>query len=147
MTHQIKPYVLLAGEGTPLIWFNDSITRKASGPEMGVLEIVMSPGNEPPLHVHKNEDEWFYVLDGEVTFHVGGENHRAKGGAFVSYPRGIPHTFTIESPTARFLVINTPGGFEHLFERAPRTPEDAAHALAAYGIEVVGPHPRQAVAA
>jgi len=147
MTPQIKPYVLPAGGGTPLIWFNDSITRKASCPEMGVLEIVMSPGNEPPFHVHKNEDEWFYLLEGEMTFHVGGENHRGKAGAFVSYPRGIPHTFTIESPTARFLVINTPGGFERMFELAPRTPEDAERALATYGMEVVGPHPRQAAAA
>src|SRR5215469_4580 len=104
MKDQIKPYVLPAGGGTPLTWFNDSITRKASGSEIGILEVVMSPGNEPPLHVHRNEDEWFFVLDGEVTFHVGGESHRARAGAFVSYPRGIPHTFTIESPTAWFLV-------------------------------------------
>jgi quercetin dioxygenase-like cupin family protein len=99
----------------------------------------------PAARNHKGE--WFYLLDGEVTFHFGGENRRATGRAFVSYPRGTAHTFTIESPTARFLVINTPGGFEHLFELAPRTPEDAGRALAAYGIEVVGPHPRQAVAA
>jgi hypothetical protein len=68
-------------------------------------------------------------------------------GGFVSFPRGIPHTFTVESPNARFLVMNTPGGFEHMFELAPKTIEDAVRALKAYDIEVVGPHPRQATAA
>jgi len=109
--------------------------------------MIMSPGEEPPLHVHKNEDEWFYMLEGEVTFHVGGENYLGKSGAFVSFPRGIPHTFTIESPQARFLTLNTPGGFEKMFELAPKTPEEADRALRAFGMDVVGPHPRHAVAA
>jgi hypothetical protein len=75
---------------------------------------------------------------------VGGENHLGTAGAFVSFPRGIPHTFSVESSAARFLVMNTPGGFERMFELAPRTAEDAVRALNAYGVEVVGPHPRQA---
>ena len=142
-----SPYALPAGAGTPLVWFGASITRKASCPELGVTEVLMSPGEEPPFHVHQNEDEWFYLLDGKVTFHVGGEHYPSAAGAFVSFPRRIPHTFTVESPSARFLVLNTPGGFEHMFELAPQTPEDAARALQAYGMEVVGPHPRQAAAA
>jgi len=141
------PYALAAGAGTPMSWFGASITLKASCPEVGITEVVIHPGDEPPLHVHKNEDEWFYLLDGEVTFHVGTESHLGRAGAFVSFPRGIPHTFTIESPTARFLVVNTPGGFERMFELAPKTVEDAVRALNAYGMDVVGPHPRQAVAA
>jgi quercetin dioxygenase-like cupin family protein len=141
------PYALAAGAGKPMSWFGSSIVLKASCREVGIVEVVISPSDEPPLHVHKNEDEWFYMLDGEVTFHVGGENHNGRAGAFVLFPRGIPHTFTVESPTARFLVMNTPGGFERMFELAPKTSEEAVHALEAYGIEVVGPHPRQAVAA
>jgi quercetin dioxygenase-like cupin family protein len=130
-----------------MTWFTSTITRKASSPELGVNEMLMSPGEEPPLHVHKNEDEWFYMLEGEVTFHVGGENHLGKAGAFVSFPRGIPHTFTIESSQARFLTINTPGGFEKMFELAPTTPEEADRALRAFGMDIVGPHPRHAAAA
>ena len=42
-----SPYVLPAGEGTPLVWFNDSITRKASCPEMGALEIIRAPAMNP----------------------------------------------------------------------------------------------------
>src|SRR6478736_192780 len=146
MTTQITqgaPYALSAGAGKPLAWFTSEITLKASAPELGVVEVAIAPGEEPPMHVHSSEDEWFYLLDGDVTFHVGGERYRETPGAFVSFPRGIPHTFTVESTSARFLVLNTPGGFERMFELAPQTPEDAVRALAEFGMEVVGPNPGQ----
>lgn len=127
-------------------WFGSTITLKASAPGIGITEVVLRPGEEPPMHVHKNEDEWLYALEGEVTFHVGGENHRGAAGAFASFLRGIPHTFSIDSASARILVINTPGGFERMFELAPKTPEEAERALNAFGMEVVGPHPRHAAA-
>ena len=67
----------------------------------------MSPGEEPPFHVHQNEDEWFYLLDGKVTFHVGGENYPSAAGAFVSFPRRIPHTFTAGcTPWGRLTGFN-----------------------------------------
>jgi quercetin dioxygenase-like cupin family protein len=125
-------------------WFESTITLKASCAEIGVIEAMLRPGEEPPLHVHKNEDEWLMVLDGEMTFQVGGENHLGKAGAFVSFPRGIPHTFSVESERARFLVMNTPGAFERMFELAPKTPEEAVRAMTAFGMEVVDPHPREA---
>ena len=141
---QGTPYALAAGEGEPMAWFEAAITLKASAPDLGVVEVTIAPGDEPPLHVHSGEDEWFYLLDGEVTFHVGDETFRAGPGGFVSFPRGIPHTFTVETASARFLVINTPGGFERMFSRAPRSPEEAVAALEEFGMEVVGPHPRDA---
>jgi hypothetical protein len=76
------------------------------------------------------------MLEGEVTFRVAGENHIGGPGAFVSFPRGIPHTFGLNSSTARFLLMTTPGGFEGVFERALTAyewkwldpiPEDAAN--------------------
>jgi quercetin dioxygenase-like cupin family protein len=140
-----SPYVLAGAAGKAMAWFSATITLKASSREFGLVEVLIAPGDEPPLHVHRNEDEWFYVLDGELTIHVGGENHPGGAGAFAFLPRGVPHTFTVESPSARFLVMNTPGGFERMFELAPRTPEGAVRALNAYGVDVVGPHPRQAV--
>ena len=141
------PYVLPPGGGTALGWFGSTITRKASCPDIGVTEMVLRPGEEPPFHVHKNEDEWFFLLEGEMTFHVGGENYAGRPGTFASLPRGIPHTFSVVSPAARLLVLNTPGGFEHMFELAPKTEEEAVRALTAFGMEVVGPHPSQATAA
>lgn len=145
--HPNAPYALPAGAGKSMGWFGSIITLKASNEDIGLTEVSMHPGDEPPLHLHRNEDEWLYVLEGEMTFHVDGKNHRSAPGGFVSFPRGIPHTFTVESATARFLVMNTPGGFERMFELAPKTAEDAVRALDAFGMEVVGPHPRLVAAA
>jgi len=136
------PYALAPGAGKAMGWFHSTITLKASAPEAGITEVVLRPGEEPPLHVHSREDEWLYVVSGAVSFHVGGEDHYGEAGAFVSFPRGIPHTFSIETETARILVVNTPGGFEKMFELNPQTPEEAERALRAFGMEVVGPHPR-----
>jgi quercetin dioxygenase-like cupin family protein len=136
------PYALAPGGGEEMAWLGSEIRCKASAPDIGVVEVAMRPGDEPPLHVHTSEDEWFWVVEGDVAFHVGGETYRGSAGSFASFPRGIPHTFTVESPSARFLVINTPGGFERMFELAPKTVEEAARALSRFGMEVVGPHPR-----
>jgi quercetin dioxygenase-like cupin family protein len=137
-----RPYALDPDAGTPMIWFTSKITLKASSPDLGVTEVTMSPGEEPPVHVHKNEDEWFFLVEGEMRFHVGDEVFRGTAGSFVSFPRGISHTFTIDSESARFLVMTTPGGFEKIFELAPKTSEEAARAMEAFGMTFVAPHPR-----
>jgi quercetin dioxygenase-like cupin family protein len=137
------PYALAAGEGTQMTWFSSSMTLKASAPDFGAVELSMVPGDEPPLHIHRREDEWFYLLEGEVTFHVGGEDLPGSSGSFVHFPRDIAHTFTVETPSARFLVFNTPGGFERMFERNPQSIDEAVAALTDFGMEVVGPHPRE----
>ena len=136
------PFHLAVGEGRPMSWFTAEFQLKSSDDLLGLMELQASPGVEPPLHVHRNEDEWYYLLDGVVTFHVGTEQFRSEAGSTVFCPRGIPHTFTINSPTARMLLVNAPGGFERMFELAPSTPEEAVTALSRYDVEVVGPHPR-----
>lgn len=150
MTAQVSAnthYGLAPDTGELLAWFDSRILLKASSPEIGITENTLRPGEEPPVHVHSREDEWLYVLDGEMSFQVGGAEYRGSRGAFVSFPRNIAHTFTIESESARFLVINTPGGFEHMFELGPKTPEEAVRAMEAFGMTVVAPHPRHAAVA
>jgi quercetin dioxygenase-like cupin family protein len=142
-TQMKQPYILHEMEGKQMAWFSATLVQKASCPELGLTEVKGHPGDEPPMHIHKNEDEWFYVIGGEVTFHVGGQNLPGKAGSFVSMPRGIPHTFSVESAEAHFLVFNTPGGFERMFTMNPQTREDAMRAMAALETEIVGPHPRQ----
>lgn len=139
-------YHLAAGEGQPMSWFTAAFQLKASDQQLGAMELTASPGIEPPMHVHRHEDEYYYVLDGDVSFHLGADTYRCGVGSFLFLPRAVPHTFTIETPAARMLLINAPGGFEHMFELAPSTPEEAIAALARYDVEVVGPHPRQAAA-
>jgi quercetin dioxygenase-like cupin family protein len=103
---------------------------------LGLVEASFYRGFGPPLHVHRHEDEAFYVID----------------GSWVWGPRGVPHTFKVESDSARALVVVTPGGFERMFEvggvpvsesAEPPVQEydpDAAVAISEqFGFEVVGP--------
>ena len=108
-TATTQPYHLAAGEGEPMSWFTAQFQRKASDTQIGLMELEGSPGVEPPLHVHRNEDEWYYLLDGEVTFHVGGENFEGRPGSLVFYPRAVPHTFSIRTASARMLLLKCAG--------------------------------------
>jgi quercetin dioxygenase-like cupin family protein len=83
--------------------------------QFALIEAYSGPGMEPPMHVHKNEDELFYVVEGKLTVFRGSEVLEATAGTSVFLPRGTPHTFRIESKTARGLILITPGGFENYF--------------------------------
>ena len=146
------------GEGEALWAFGVLATIKASGDttagRVAVIEHLAPRGAGSPLHVHRREDEWFYVIEGSVTFWVGGDVFEAGAGAFVYGPRDIPHTFLVTSNEARFLLVTEPAGFED-FVRAmsvaadaptlpptsvqPPTPDALGAAAAEYGIEIIGP--------
>ena len=154
----VAPIALQAGEGEALWFLGLLATIKASsettGGRVAVIEHVAPRGTGSPLHVHHNEDEWFYVIEGEVTFWVGGQVITAGAGAFVYGPRDIPHTFTVSSERSRFLLVTEPAGFER-FMRAGAQPAErleippamteppdiaAMSALAAeFGTEILGP--------
>lgn len=153
-----RPIALQRGEGEALWVFGVLATIKASaeatGGRVAVIEHVAPRGPGSPLHVHHREDEWFYVIEGKLTFWVGGKVIEAPAGSFVYGPRGIPHTFVIDSEEARFLLVTEPGGFES-FMRAlsepaqARTVPPASVAMpppdrmmtvaAEYGIDIIGP--------
>jgi quercetin dioxygenase-like cupin family protein len=154
----VAPIALGPGEGEALWAFDCLITVKASsetsGGRVAVLEHLAARGAGSPLHVHHREDEWFYVIDGELTFWVGGQVIEAPAGAFVYGPREIPHTFTVSSERARFLLVAEPGGFEGMLRAlgeparsltippSPTEPPDMAlivQVVAEYGIEILGP--------
>ncbi|HEX6889087.1 MAG TPA: cupin domain-containing protein [Chryseolinea sp.] len=69
----------------------------------------------PPPHYHKYEDEAFYILEGEMDFHVGDRKFKAGAGEFVFLPRNVTHHFDIASKTAKALLLITPGGMETFF--------------------------------
>ena len=123
-----------------------------TGGALGLVDADFPQGFGPPLHVHRREDEGLYVLEGEIRFRQGDDEFTAGPGELVWGPRGVPHTFRIESERARALVIVTPGGFEEMFEVAgvpaaglsepPVVQYDPAAAAAQaerFGFEVVGP--------
>jgi len=88
-------------------------------------EAIVPPGGGPPPHVHSREEESFYVLEGEITFHVGvpgGTGDRAPRtikagpGVFVNMPIGTPHAFKNESDaTAKMILSVAPAGLERMF--------------------------------
>ncbi len=79
----------------------------------GLLEIVVPPGLGSPWHVHPEEDEWFYVLDGNLTFYVGDTRLDLTAGGFAFGPKGVPHTFIGAGPgPTRALVGFAPMQFE-----------------------------------
>jgi cupin domain len=107
----------------------------------------------PPLHVHHEEDEVFHVLDGELTLFLPRQEVALTAGETFRAPRGIPHTYRVDSPGARLLVFCSPvrfDGFVHAVSQPadaeelpprgrPFDPEQFAATAAEYGIELLGP--------
>jgi quercetin dioxygenase-like cupin family protein len=157
-TSAFPPIALQPGEGEAR-WFLGSLitvksSRETTDGTVTVVDNYAVQGLGSPLHVHHNEDEWFYVTEGELTFWVGGDVIKAPAGSFVYGPRGIPHTFLVSSPEARFLLVTEPAGFEgfmrELSEPAraltlppddiqPPSPELMMATAAKYGLEILGP--------
>ena len=97
----------------------------ATGEGFSLVEHPIAPRTlAAPMHVHEHEDEYSYVLEGEVGVQIGDDVLYARPGDLVAKPRGVPHAFwnRTDEP-ARVLEIISPGGFEHYFaELAPLLP-------------------------
>jgi quercetin dioxygenase-like cupin family protein len=134
-------------------------TQKITGTETDgrLFQMVVTEprGGAPPLHVHRDADETFYILDGELTFYADGEQIAASPGDFVFVAKGCAHTFLVRSPQARMLVTFGPAGVEGFFTElgtdatarhgkpAPQAPDPVLFARVAdvYGMDIVGPPP------
>lgn len=110
------------------------------------FESIAAPREGPPLHIHVNEDEIFYVLEGSFRFKLDGELRDAPAGTFVFIPRGAEHTWqNVGDAPGRFLVVTAPAGFERFFERFAEIPVGASAAEefrrigAEIGLAVAGP--------
>lgn len=97
--------------------FDWKLLGAATGDNLALAEVAGWQGGEPPLHVHALEDEFFYVIEGEITFRVGEETKRALPGSFVWAPRGVPHAFAFDTPTVRLLIGFMPAGQDAVFLR------------------------------
>lgn len=149
-----EAFIVLPGEGQHLDLgtFEAEVlaTATQTAGEFTVLQTQKEPpGFGPPLHVHRDAAEAFYVLEGEYLMHVDGRRHRCPAGTFVYVPRGMPHTFTVASAVAgRKLNIFAPaamvGFFEELAEAEAAgraTPELLGTIAARNSMDVVGPVP------
>ncbi|HSS32623.1 MAG TPA: quercetin 2,3-dioxygenase [Solirubrobacterales bacterium] len=152
-------FVRTEGEGERRrFWGGGILTMKATAGETGgaflLFEDAMSAGKTTPLHVHEQEDELLYVLEGEIMVAIDGEEHQVGTGGVAFAPRGVPHAFLVASPTARVLTLLTPGSAEGFYRGAsepaaadadPLGPVDFARVQEAAqrsgGMRVLGPPP------
>ena len=160
MENNTAPFALGPEDGEALWFFGMLVTMKATVEQTGgrflLIEELAPRGTATPLHVHPEDDESFYVLEGECTFyHEDGRPIPAPAGSFVHVPKGhVPHAFRVDSETARFLVLTGPP--HERFIRAAAEPaqsrtlpppeapvdmEKVMSAARANGIEILGPPP------
>lgn len=151
-------FITLGKDEGPALWFFNALTFvKASasqtGGAFGLIEQLAPVGVESPYHVHRAEEESFYILEGEVEFFSEGRRFVKGAGSFVLLPRDIPHGFRVvgDAP-ARFLILVTPGGFEEFVNEMgepasaltipePSMPdmEKLMPLAAKYKLEILGP--------
>src|SRR5215472_15343504 len=127
-----EPFWFLGGQARILL------SGAATDNALALMEFSDPGGHAPPHHVHENEEEVWFVLDGEVTFFVGDRRHDLNPGQVAYGPRGIPHSYLVRSPEgARMAVLFTPACIEEYF-RANGTPVvEAGELLAEFDIEAV----------
>lgn len=150
-----RPVVLSANQGrtsAPLnIVGEQTLVKLAPEDSEGryaVFHLDAPPMTGPPLHVHAREDEFFYVLEGELVFEIDGTCHTVAAGGSVGLLRGTPHRYqNFTTELARLLIITTPGDFAHFFvELSAITPPGSLPTMeqhltldTKYGITTLGP--------
>lgn len=150
---KIQPFVVKAGEArfgvhTPYRGVNPNdlkVSRKDTEGSISMFEYVGNEKIGPPLHVHFNQDEMFYVAEGDYLFQVGDEKHTLKRGDSIFLPRTIPHTWLQLSDKGKLVYwVNPAGKMEDFFLKMnsltkPPTPEEAQAIHLAHDMKVLGP--------
>jgi len=106
------PVVIAPGQGHR-VGNVEFLARTADTPRFtfGIIEITA--GRVLEEHVHKDEDDAFYILEGEMTFTFGNKSAPAPPGTFVLVPPGVPHGFRNDGETpVRMLNVHAPAGFD-----------------------------------
>jgi quercetin dioxygenase-like cupin family protein len=122
------------------------ISGKDTENDLAVFEQTgLTPKGGPPLHVHPNQDEWFYVLEGEYLFQVGEDRYQMKPGDTIFLPRKVRHAFVQLTDKGRMIVSYLPAGrMEDFFAvtdkwTSPPSKEEIAKVFAEHDMQVVGP--------
>jgi quercetin dioxygenase-like cupin family protein len=114
------------GEGAhlPVLDITHKVTAEGFGGAFTIIEVGLAPGEMIPPHTHAREDECAFVVEGELTFDVGGEIVVARAGSFVLKPRGVYHAFcNTGTGHNRHLEIHAPGEFEDYYDEYERIVE------------------------
>ena len=115
-----KAVIRMTGEGKEVTLAGKPMTFLVTGEDTkhtSMFDWTLPPGFSTGLHVHRVQEETFYVLEGECEWQVGSQLVRARPGTFVFIPPGVPHNIANASDKpARVLSTVSPPGFEHYFE-------------------------------
>jgi quercetin dioxygenase-like cupin family protein len=141
------PVVVQPGDGVPLAAPAGTATVKVSTQELTVLEFVCPPQNGPALHRHRNEDELWYVAEGDFLFQAGETRKQTSTGGMALGPRGLPHAFrNVGDRPGRLVIVTAPGGIDSFFgdlalalADGPLGPDALREVGDRHGIEFVGP--------
>jgi quercetin dioxygenase-like cupin family protein len=121
------------------------VSAKDSDGQLSMFSGTYRKHDGPPLHVHYEQDEEFYITEGEFLVQVGEERFTLKAGDLIFLPRNIPHTFLTLSDTGRMVFMTHPSGrIETLFKQLAALPptaalEDAQKIHVANQLRIVGP--------
>lgn len=151
--------MMLAKDEGKAIWFANALMvikadSKTTDGRFTFIDQRVPADYAVPRHIHHEEDEAWYLLEGHATFYCGDEQFTAGAGSWVFLPKDVPHAFKAGSSGARLITMTAPSGFadfvEELGEPAtelvvpPQGPIDTARLAeiaAKYGVEIVGPPP------
>ena len=107
------------------------VDSRQVGGALTVIEAAVPVGGGPPLHLHKDREETFEILEGLFRFRCGTSEFEVGPGTTVVVPRGLVHGWAnVGTSEARILFIFTPGGLEEFFPKIGTTPPDQWAALA-----------------
>ncbi len=127
--------------------FECKLSSRDTRGDLCVYDTVRSIKGGPPLHRHREQDEWFYVRQGEYLFQVGSESFRLKAGDTLLGPRGVPHAFAALTDASALLIAFQPAGaIEEIFAEVwavnqSRTVglEDWRRICGPRSVEIIGP--------
>jgi quercetin dioxygenase-like cupin family protein len=113
-------------------------------PNIFILENTFHKKGGPARHLHYNQDEWFYVLEGEFVFEVGQERMRLKPGDSLLGPRNVPHVWAFDGNTSGSILIafTPPGKMEAFFHEVTKSnamPLQDPELWRAHEMELLGP--------
>jgi len=143
-------FAMMPGQGRLIDLSEFEMVVKADAARTGgvvsVLEATEPPGFGPPIHVHRDAAEVFYVLEGEYVMHLDGEEVRCPAGSFVFIPLGVKHGFKVGDVPSRKLNFYFPAAMIGYFDdlaaalgRADVTEDELASIARAHSMEIVGP--------
>jgi quercetin dioxygenase-like cupin family protein len=153
MSNNPRPaFVLAPGEGRSIDLGNFAMSVKATADDTAsaftLLEASEPPGFGPPMHIHKNADEAFYVLAGEYLIFLEDREYVCPAGSFIFIPLGMRHGFRVGGVASRKLNLYSPGVMVGYFDDLSASisggeadPAQLDEIACRHGVEVVGPVP------